>query len=173
LTARAIDRALGAARSAGGLLPIALAASVVPMSAVLNAYRGVSERSNDRQVLAQIFHETGRPGSEFFFAGRPGDNRACGRLELVYDDWLYPVFESIHLAEPRSNWLTRALVAGPVRFVVNTSESPEIDGLGRSLVELGFARRIHLGPFFVWERILSPRGAIRRLDGATSGEAAP
>ena len=29
-----------------------------------------------------------------FFADRPGLNRVHGRADLVYDPWLYPVFES-------------------------------------------------------------------------------
>ena len=40
-----------------------------------------------------------------FFVDRPGFNRVHGRADLVYDPWLYPVFESIKLAEPRSAWL--------------------------------------------------------------------
>ena len=56
-----------------------------------------------------------------------------GRLDLVYDDWLYPVFESIHQAEPRSVWLHRALTSGAIRYVVNASDSPKIDGLGDTL----------------------------------------
>ena len=55
------------------------------------------------------------PPSAFFFLERPGINRVNGRLELVYDDWLYPVFESLHLAEPRSGWL--GLRSDPARYV--------------------------------------------------------
>jgi hypothetical protein len=84
--------------------------------------------------------------------GRPGENRLHGRIELVYDDWLYPVFESIHRAEPRSVWLRRALDRGPIHFVVNTSDSPRIDGIGTSLKALGYRPRIQVGPFWVWER---------------------
>ena len=65
-----------------------------------------------------------------------------GRLDLVYDDWLYPVFESVHLAEPRSIWLRQALTDGSVRFVVNTSDANEIDGIGEPLRSLGFVRRV-------------------------------
>jgi len=154
LTARVLDRALGDAISPGRLIPVALAASVLPIGVVVEPYQSANQRRIEGLAIAQISHAMGRPSSEFFFVGRPGDNRLRGRIDLVYDDWLYPVFESIHLAEPRSIWLRRALTAGPIRFVVNTSESPRIDGIGLSLPRLGYARRIQVGPFFVWERIL-------------------
>ena len=66
-------------------------------------------------TLARLSHYLRRPSSELFFVDRPGDNRVHGRLDLVYDPWLYPVFESIGLAEPRSAWLARALETGPVQ----------------------------------------------------------
>jgi hypothetical protein len=159
LTARVLDRALCDATSRLRLLPIVLAASVMPVGVVTGAYWNAQQRHNEGIALARIFLEMGRPRSDFFFVGRPGDNRACGRLDLVYDDWLYPVFESIHLAEPRSIWLRRALTAGPVRVVVTTSDSPRIDGIGLTLPELGYAARFRVGPFFIWERILEPRRA--------------
>jgi len=154
LTGRVLDRALGDAISPRRLIPIALAASVLPVGVVVGPYRSANQRRVEGLAIAEISREVRRPCFEFFFAGRPGDNRVCGRLDLVYDDWLYPVFESIHLAESRSIWLRRALTAGPVRFVVNTSDSQEIDGIGLTLPQLGYSRRFHLGPFFVWERVL-------------------
>ncbi|MFI5457589.1 MAG: hypothetical protein ACHRXM_19275 [Isosphaerales bacterium] len=154
LTARVLDRALGDAISYRRLIPIATAASILPIGVVMDPYVSAAKRRNEGLAIAQISQVLGRPSSEFFFVGRPGDNRVRGRLDLVYDEWLYPVFESMHLAEPRSIWLRRALTAGPVRFVVNTSESPQIDGLGLTLPQLGYSRRIQVGPFFVWERIL-------------------
>ena len=41
---------------------------------------------------------------------------------------------------------------GPVRFVVNTSDSPEIDGLGQTLPQLGYVRDFKVGPYYVWRR---------------------
>ena len=128
------------------------------------------QHHTERLEIARIFRETGRPPSEFFFVGRPGDNRVNGRLDLVYDDWLYPVFESIHLAEPRSMWLRRALTAGSVHFVVNNSDGQDVDGIGQSLPLLGYSRRFQIGPFFVWERVLPPASLTRGRDQAIPSE---
>ncbi len=109
-------------------------------------------RSIDRNALAQVLDHVGRRSTEVFVVARPGDNRVNGRLDLVYDDWLYPVFESIHHAEPRSIWLHGALKSGGIRYIVNTSDSPNVDGLGETLPHLGYVRDFTLGPFFVWRR---------------------
>ncbi len=55
--------------------------------------------------------------SDLYFAADPGRNRQYGRTDLVFDHWLYPVFESVHGAEPRSSWLRSALYGrvGPIR----------------------------------------------------------
>jgi hypothetical protein len=71
---------------------------------------------------------------------------------LVHDDWLYPVFESIALAEPRSRWLGRALVKGPVRTVVATTKLPWIEGTKIDLRRLGYRSDSSVGPFYVWTR---------------------
>ena len=89
---------------------------------------------------------------EFFFVDRPGVNRLDGRTDLVYDDWLYPVFESIGLAEPRTAWLTRALTSGPVQVVVTTSDRPRVGDNGPPLARLRYRPRTQVGPFFVWVR---------------------
>jgi hypothetical protein len=157
LTARVLDRALSQATSHRRLIPIALAATILPIGLIMGTFWSENQRRVEGLAKARVFREEGRPPSDFFFVGRPGDNRASGRLDLVYDDWLYPVFESIHLAEPRSIWLRRALTDGTVLLVVNTSDSPRIEGVGLTLEELGYARRFQVGPFFVWERILPPR----------------
>jgi 4-amino-4-deoxy-L-arabinose transferase-like glycosyltransferase len=158
LTARALDHALVGALEPGRLLPIALAASIPLASALSDTYWAVRMSGRERLAIAELFRAVGRPSSEFFFLDRPGDNRLYGQLDLVYDNWLYPVFESIQLAEPRSSWLRHVLMAGPVRFVVSTSESERIDGLDLTLPQLGYSRRIEVGPFFVWERIGPPTG---------------
>jgi hypothetical protein len=153
LTGRALDRALAEVASPRRVLLIVLAASALPIGAALEPYLKEQRRLIERTAIARIFQELGRPPTECFFVGRPGDNRVYGQLGLVYDDWLYPVFESIRLAEPRSSWLRAALVNDPIRFIVTTSDSPEIDGVGRSLRQLGYTSRIQVGPFYVWERV--------------------
>ena len=92
------------------------------------------------------------PRSSYFFTDRPGINRVNGRLELVHDDWLYPVFESLRLAEPRSHWLGTAIVSGPVRAVVAPNDRSFIEGTTIDLRRLGFHSDSSLGPFFVWTR---------------------
>ena len=89
----------------------------------------------------------------YFFASRPGINRVNGRLELVYDDWLYPVFESAGFAELRSRWLGRALAKGPVRVVVKGSEGPVLEGTAIDLRLLGYRPNSKLPPYFYnWVR---------------------
>jgi hypothetical protein len=60
-----------------------------------------------------------------FVVDCPGMNRLHGRLDLVYDEWLYPVFETMGLAGPqylssgdpaRSLWVKGSLTA----FVLET-----------------------------------------------------
>jgi hypothetical protein len=113
-----------------------------------------SKRRIERALLARLIEHVNRPSREFFFVDRPGDNRMRGRLDLVYDPWLYPVFESLGLAEPRSAWLARALAVGPVRVVVMNSNRNEIEGLPRTLTELGYRRQLRVGPFVVWIRAI-------------------
>ena len=79
----------------------------------------------------------------------------------MYDHWLYPVFESIGLAEPRSVWLARAPEAGTVRVVVTPTDRARIDGIPQTLPELGYRRLAHVGPFVVWT--LQPGAGI--VDG--------
>ena len=90
----------------------------------------VSRRIAERDDLRRIFATTGLPPSAFFFADRPGLNRMSGRLEIVYDDWLYPAFESLKLAEPRGRWLRPMLAS--VRAVVLESDSPRVAGHPRT-----------------------------------------
>jgi hypothetical protein len=152
LASRALSRAVDAAPSARVLFPAVLAVLGVLFTAIIDAYDVTLVRLVDRTAAAQILHQMKRPRSEYFFADRPGLNRVSGRLELVYDDWLYPVFESLRLAEPRSVWLRRALTSGPVHVVVQTSDRPRVAGLEPTLYALGYHSTIRVGPFFVWAR---------------------
>ena len=90
--------------------------------------------------------------SAIYFADRPGLNRINDHLDLVFDDWLYPVFESLQLAAPRSRWLRPQLVAGLIRVVVIASDRPRLDGIPETLPELGYLTVIQFGPFRVWTR---------------------
>jgi hypothetical protein len=157
ICARALARRCDEGLRPGASASIVLAALVVLAGTSFSTYEDLLRRRNDRLAMEQIVQAVGRPATEFFFVGRPGWNRVHGHVELVYDDWLYPVFESIHLAEPRSSWLRLALASREIRFVVTPSDSPEIEGLGRTLNQLGFVQSIQLGPHFVWERILRAR----------------
>ena len=152
LVARGLERTLDLTHRPQQVVPIAVAASVVLIGAGADAMNTGRVRSIDRTVMAQVFNHLRRPSTEVFVVARPGDNRVNGRLDLVYDDWLYPVFESIHEAEPRSIWLKRALASGAIRYVVNTSDSPSIDGLVETLPHLGYVTDFALGPFYVWRR---------------------
>jgi hypothetical protein len=153
LAARALDRVCTGPLSARAAAPIVAALLVVLIGVCARSWTTAERNRMERRAIAEIFDHFARPSSEYFFVGRPGTNRINGRLDLVYDDWLYPVFESIHLAEPRSAWLRRTLVAGSVRFIVNTTDEPEIDGIAEPVPKLGYIRTVRHGPFFVWERI--------------------
>jgi hypothetical protein len=154
LIARALGQALDQAQSKTGGFQIALAAVVVLIAVSGDAYTTLGRRRFERAVLDRVFEQLGRPPTHrFFFAARPGYNRVHGRLDLVYDDWLYPVFESIHQAEPRSSWLRRALSSDSVGFIVCTSDSAEIDGLGETLPRLGYVSDFQIGPFYVWKHL--------------------
>jgi hypothetical protein len=152
LTARALSRAFDGAASWRPLLPAALAALAVPAFAFTDLTQVLGKREADTVALARLLALVRRPSTEIFFVDRPGANRLHGRIDLVYDPWLYPVFESIGLAEPRSIWLDQALSTGPVRVVATTSLRAEIDGLRRTLPDLGYSLSQRVGPYFVWVR---------------------
>jgi hypothetical protein len=153
LVARALARALECAPSRSNRVPAALAVLAVPAFAFTDATEVMSKRALDRDAMARLVDYLKRPSSEVFFVDRPGDNRVHGRRDLVYDPWLYPVFESIGLAERRSVWLAHALESGPIQLIVSTSNRSEIDGIGRPLTDIGYRRIARVGPFFVWTRL--------------------
>jgi hypothetical protein len=149
LAARAMARACEEVRQGWLLVPGAVA---VLIAAVLQVGEEESIRGADRRAVAEVIRRVERPRSAFFFDDHPGVNCLDGRLDLVYDDWLYPVFESIGLAEPRAAWLTRALTSGPVQVVVTTSDRPRVGGNGPPLTRLRYRPTTQVGPFFVWVR---------------------
>ncbi len=152
VTARAASRALDELPRQWVAVVVTLAAVAVPGAICLDLKGETTRRRGEHAVLARIFGTLGHPAFEYFFAERPGHNRAAGRLELVYDDWLYPVFESAGLAENRSRWLRRALTDGPVRVVVTTSEAPRVAGVETTLSVLGYRGVGRFGPFRVYEK---------------------
>jgi hypothetical protein len=106
----------------------------------------------DRGAADFIFAQMKRPPSSYFFVDRPGFNRQNGRSELIYDHWLYPVFERLKLADHRSRWLLPALTSGPVRSIVHTSDYLDLGGIEQSLPDAGYRPDVRAGPFFVWSR---------------------
>jgi hypothetical protein len=152
LTARALARTCaGGLRTMASIL-ISLAALNFFVGVCHNAVATAESRSDEKIAIFHLLDHYKRPATEFFFVDRPGLNRLYGSPRLVYDHWLYPVFESTHLAQSRSIWLRNALTSGHVRFVVNTSESINIDGLGQTLPEMGYTRDVKVGTmFYVWQ----------------------
>ncbi len=160
LTARSLARAVDGSRGWRRAIPIVAAVAVLA-SALMDAKVEVSRRIAERDDLRRIFATTGLPPSAFFFADRPGLNRMSGRLEIVYDDWLYPALESRKLAEPRGRWLRPMLASGTlVRAVVLESDNTRVDGILEPLSALGFRPAGRFGPFRVWILGYSPPGAL-------------
>jgi hypothetical protein len=160
LTGRSLARRVDATRGLRRAIPM-LATVAVLASALMDAKVEVSRRIAERDDLRRIFASTGLPPSAFFFADRPGLNRMSGRLEIVYDDWLYPAFESLKRAEPRGRWLRPMLASGTlVRAVVLESDSPRVAGIPEPLSALGFRPAGRFGPFRVWTLGYSPPGAL-------------
>jgi len=152
VTGRALARACNDTTCWRPLIPAVVAAVAVPAFAFTDVKEVLGRRRAEHAGLVRLFESLGRPAAEIFFVDLPGANRVHGREDLVYDPWLYPVFESIGLAEPRSRWLERALSSGAVRVVAATTSRPQIDGLSRTLPELGYAALKRVGPYFVWAR---------------------
>jgi hypothetical protein len=152
LIARALDRAIEHIRSRRQVFPIAAAALVSLIGVGDEIGTSTERRRVEKAAIEHIFDELGHPPSQrFFFVALPGLNRVYGRLDLVYDGWLYPVFEYLHLAEPRSSWLRRALRSESVGFVITATDSPIIEGIPEPINRLGYAPDIKVGPYFVWK----------------------
>jgi hypothetical protein len=153
LVARSLARGFAIARSRGPLLAAALAASAVPAFALTDLNQVFGRRLSEQIQTGVLLRSLKRPSRELFFVDRPGDNRLRGRTDLVYDPWLYPVFESSGQAEPRQTWLARELAGGAIRIVLATSPRPDIDGITPTLPELGYRRPVQFGAYFVWVRV--------------------
>jgi hypothetical protein len=167
--ARAWNRAIcPQARWAGRL-----AALAVLTSACLELKETAASGMLERAGLARSFDLSMAPRPDLFFLDRPGYNRLYGRMELVYDYWLYPVFESLGLAEPRTLWLRQALADDRMRTVLTLSRSPRIDGVAQTLPELGYRPVGRLGPFLVCQRDLPEGAKAGRLPERTRAAGGP
>ncbi len=133
-----------------------LAALAVPATVCLDLKAETSRRRAERIQVAQLMHMLGGSPPEYFFSERPALNRMVGHNELVYDDWLYPVFESIGLAESRSEWLGRALFVNGVRFVVTTADSPRMPPIKSIPHARSYRAAGRFGPFGAFEIVISP-----------------
>jgi hypothetical protein len=152
LTSRAGARVLEFAPVARNVWPMALGVLAVLFASYNHVADAELESSLDRASLKAIYEHLDIPRSAFYFTDRPGINRLDGRLDLVYDHWLYRVFESAHLAEPRSGWLVAILARQDVRAIVTASGKPELEGTGVQLRNLGFRPEVSSGPYYVWVR---------------------
>ncbi len=144
---------IAAAEGAGwpGQTIVATAVVAVLASAWMDAKVEATRRSAEHRDLARVLETAGVSPSAIVFGDRPSRNRMTGRLDLVFDDWLYPVFESRKLAEPRSRWLgPRIRPEAGVGAVVLESEGDRIEGLPGSLLERGYRRAGRAGRFWVW-----------------------
>src|SRR5262249_50518667 len=147
------SRVVIAAPTPGSLWPVVLAVPIVLISACGALFETAFRSRVDREAVAIILAHVDRPASSIFFVDRPGLNRVYGRRGLVYDAWLYPVFEHFRQAELRSRWLGRALASGSIHVVVNPTDSPRIDGLATTLPALGFRPDVELASaYYVWKR---------------------
>jgi hypothetical protein len=153
LTARSVSRACDQAAVPKLIIPTAIAASAVLVFELKDAYLALVHHRAEQRSVERLLDYVHQPRAVLYFESAPGKNRVYGRRDLVFDDWLYPVFESVHAAEPRSSWLRRALTDGSVRFVITSSEDPRIGGLDEPLTALGFVSRLEAGSLYAWERI--------------------
>jgi hypothetical protein len=153
LAGRLLARCLAGATRPRWIPAVALAALVPLIGTYKYTSAQLYRRDVERRAVDKIFTTLRAEPSAVFFVDRPGDNRLHGRLDLVYDDWLYQVFESLGLAQPRSVWLRHALRGGTIRYVINTSDDPAIAGLPETLPRMGYVPSIQVGPFYVWKRV--------------------
>jgi hypothetical protein len=152
LTARALARAFERAASWRLLIPAVAAAVAVAVFAWTDVRQVLRRRDIEAKETALLLKRVPQPASQIFFVDLPGANRLHGRRGLVYDPWLYPVFESIDQAEPRSLWLEEELATGVTRYIATISSHAKVNGVNRTLPELGYSRSGRVGPYFLWAR---------------------
>ncbi len=152
VTARAMTRACERPLPRTVRLPLAIAALAVPAFAFTDIKQVLLKRNSDTDEVAAVVEKTGCAASTIFFVDLPGVNRVNGRCDIVYDAWLFPVFESMGLAEPRSAWLEQRVLDGSISAVATTSTGDKISGVNRSLGDLGFSELKRVGRYRVWMR---------------------
>lgn len=153
LAGRALSRSQVSTAPPWAAFPVGLAALTFLASCLSGQAEDRRHAGLEGQAVDLIYAYDKRDRSAYYFTNRPGFNRLNGRLELVHDDWLYPVFERIGQAEPRSVWLRDALAfQTPVRAVVATSPDNRLEGTSLDLRRLGYRKHINVRPFYVWIR---------------------
>ncbi len=155
LTARALSRALDRRPPAFSLIPAAVALVLVLRIVVADVLILRDERRLEYRRFDLVFRILGNDRRDFFFVDNPGVNRVHGRVDLVYDPWLYPVFEVSGGAQRRSTWLGPILESGAVRYVISRTDSPRIDGVAQTLPELGYRVTSQINQLNVWEHASS------------------
>ena len=100
IAARALARAVERPLCTRAALAISLAVLTVPAFALTDVKEIVARRRAESFLIQKLFERTNAHPNTVFFVDRPGFNRVHGRADLVFDPWLYPVFESIGQAEP-------------------------------------------------------------------------
>ncbi len=138
-------------RAKGGLTLLA-AGSAAVVCALTDVREVAARRTLERWAAGRVVEIVGNRPSSIYFVDRPGDNRVFGNRELVFDPWLYPVFEELGWAEPRAAWLGEALERGPVEMVATAGDQPAIPGLVRDLPGMGYRPTERVGFFRVWRR---------------------
>ncbi len=135
------------------LRAMVVASAVVVFADLTVVKEAIWDHDRLRALTASLYEKGSVPRSSMFFADQPGLNRLNGRLELVYDDWLYPVFEVAGLAEPRARWLPRAIATDPVRAVINPTPNPVIPGTSIDLRRFRYRPGVSVAPYFyMWVR---------------------
>ena len=153
LTARALSRAIDRRLPVFSMIPAAVALVLVLRIVVADVLILRDERRLEYRRLELVFRILGNDRRDFFFVDNPGANRVHGRVDLVYDPWLYPVFEVSGGAERRSTWLGPILGSGSVRYVISRTDSPRIDGVSQTLPKLGYRATSRINELNVWEHV--------------------
>jgi hypothetical protein len=156
LSARALSSALEEPPWPWIALVTVLTAIAVPATVCMSIKSEASRRRGENAGVARLLQTVGGRPSQYFFAERPAFNRMAGEVDLVYDDWLYPVFEAAGLAESRSEWLGRAVVDHRVRFVVTTADISRIPGMDMVRPTYRFRAVGAFGPFRIFEIVIAP-----------------
>jgi hypothetical protein len=153
IAGRLLQRAVDAARSVWVLTPMIVSVLLAAIGALGGVVDLAQQRAAEQETVAVLTEQLHLVPGQIYFDGRPGLNRRYGRPELVFDDWLYPVFESAGLAERRSVWLRRWLMSGKIGWLVCRSTKAKLDGIDEPLTLLRFRPRGRVGQSYVWERV--------------------